>query len=82
MPTVLHVDGLQVRIYPNDHRPEHVHVIGHGCEAVFRLHCPGGPPTLWKNFGFSQAELNHAMTILDTSLNKLCQSWRAIHGLY
>ena len=29
-------------IYPNDHRPEHVHVIGAGAEAVFELRCPGG----------------------------------------
>jgi hypothetical protein len=40
MPTVLRFAGLRVAIYPNDHRPAHVHVIGKGCEAVFNLHCP------------------------------------------
>jgi hypothetical protein len=28
VPTVLRFDGFRVVIYPNDHRPAHVHVIG------------------------------------------------------
>jgi len=28
MPTVLRFEGLRAVIYPNDHRPAHVHVIG------------------------------------------------------
>lgn len=31
MPTVDVIDGLRVVVYPNDHRPAHVHVIGKGC---------------------------------------------------
>ena len=54
MPTVLKVFGLRVVIYPNDHRPAHVHIIGNGCEAVFNLHCPKGPPELRENYGFAQ----------------------------
>lgn len=46
MPTVLRIDGLRVVIYPNDHRPAHVHVIGRRCEALFFLRCPDGPPEL------------------------------------
>ncbi|MCY4396412.1 MAG: DUF4160 domain-containing protein [Rhodospirillaceae bacterium] len=38
MPTVLRLDGLRVVIYPNDHRPAHVHVVGGDGEAVFDLH--------------------------------------------
>ena len=49
MPTILRVDGLRVVIYPNDHMPEHVHVIGGGGEALFNLHCPDGPPVLREN---------------------------------
>jgi hypothetical protein len=51
MPTVLRLDGLRVTIYPNDHRPAHVPVIGAGREAVFDLHCPNGPPELRENYG-------------------------------
>ena len=57
MPTVLNIFGLRVVIYPNDHRPAHIHVLGNGCEAVFNLHCPDGPPELRENYGFSQKEL-------------------------
>jgi len=42
MPRVDVIDGLRVVVYPNDHRPAHVHVIGNGCEAVFKLNCPMG----------------------------------------
>ena len=44
MPTISRFDGLRVVIYPADHRPEHVHVIGAEGEAVFILHCPAGAP--------------------------------------
>lgn len=46
MPTVLRLGALRVVIYPNDHRPAHVHVLGAGGEAVFVLNCPDGPPEL------------------------------------
>ena len=42
MPTVLWFFGYRVVIYPNDHRPEHVHVIGKGVEVVFEINCPDG----------------------------------------
>lgn len=54
MPTVLRLDGLRVVIYPDDHRPAHVHVIGAGGEAVFILNCPDGPPRLREVNGFSR----------------------------
>lgn len=49
MPTVLSLYGLRVVIYPNDHRPAHVHVMGRDCEAVFKLNCPIGPTALREN---------------------------------
>src|SRR3546814_12554455 len=52
MPTVLRIDGLRVVIYPNDHRPAHVHVKGADGEAVFILHCTDGPPELRASYGF------------------------------
>ena len=58
MPTVLRIGGLRVVIWPNDHRPAHVHVKGADGEAVFSLHCPGGPPALREGYGFELADLN------------------------
>jgi len=46
MPTVLRLVSLRVVIYPNDHGPAHVHVIGQGNSANFNLNCPAGPLSL------------------------------------
>jgi hypothetical protein len=67
-------------IYPNDHRPSHVHVIGKGCEAVFNLNCPQEPPELRENYGFSQAEVSRIQTALGKRLAHLCVEWSKIHG--
>lgn len=80
MPTVLIIFGLRVVIYPNDHRPAHVHVIGNGFEAVFNLHCPNGPPELRENYGFSRKDLVKIMDELIANLAMLCSEWRRIHG--
>lgn len=80
MPTVLRIGGLRVVIYLNDHRPAHVHVIGSGCEAVFNLHCPGGPPELRENFGFTSNEVATIRSRLIAERVYLCNEWRKIHG--
>jgi hypothetical protein len=81
MPTVLRFGTHRVVIYPNDHRPAHVHVIGSGSEAVFRLNCPGGPATLRENYGFALRELTRVATVLDANVARLCEAWREIHGI-
>ncbi|GAB3374045.1 DUF4160 domain-containing protein [Azotobacter salinestris] len=80
MPTVLRFNGLRAVIYPNDHRPAHLHVIGNGCEAVFNLHCPQGPPELRENYGFSQKDLAGIQAKLAEALLVACNEWGAIHG--
>ncbi|NKI69457.1 DUF4160 domain-containing protein [Collimonas pratensis] len=82
MPTILAIFGLRVVVYPNDHRPAHVHVVGNRCEAVFNLHCPHGPPELRENFGFSQKEVAKIANRLDINLAFLCYEWRQWHGHY
>lgn len=82
MPNVLTIFGLRIVIYPNDHRPAHVHVIGNGCEDVFNLHCPGGPPELRENYGFARKEITKIMDELTENLTFLCFSWRKIHDCY
>jgi len=80
MPTALRIDGLRVVIYPNDHRPPHVHVIGAGTEAVFILNCPAGPPGLRGSFGFTTAELNRIALALTANLTALCVEWERVHA--
>jgi hypothetical protein len=82
MPTVLRLDGMRVAIYPNDHRPAHVHVKGAAGEAVFNLHCPDGPPELRESFGFKRSEVIRVKNELMRALALLCAEWRKIHGRY
>lgn len=82
MPKVLEIAGWRVVIYPNDHRPAHVHIIGGGNEAVFRLNCPPGPVELRENYGFSRRELGIIEKRLSSSLAMLCNTWRRIHDHY
>ena len=80
MPTVLRFAALRVAIYPNDHRPAHVHVIGGGREAVFLLRCPGGPVELRGNHGFAARDLTAIVLELEKALPLLCAAWRDLHG--
>jgi len=82
MPTVMSLYGLRVVVYPNDHRPAHVHVMGRDCEAVFNLNCPGGPTALRENYGFSLKELSRIAAHLDAQAWYLCQQWKDVHGYF
>ena len=82
MPTILKIFGLRVVIYPNDHRPAHVHIIGNGCEAVFCLHCPEGPPELRETYGFSRKELTRIAEALLPEIGMFCSQWRTLHGYH
>lgn len=80
MAVVLRFEGYRVVIYPNDHRPAHVHVKGAGVEAVFVLNCPGGPPELRESFGFRSVEIGRIIVSLAEHLSRLCEEWRRRHG--
>jgi Domain of unknown function (DUF4160) len=80
VPTVLRFDGLRVVVYPNDHQPAHVHVMGGGCEALFNLNCPAGPVELRVNYTFSRRELGTVLKELGSHLAMLCGAWEGIHG--
>lgn len=82
MPTILRIDGLRLVIYPNDHRPAHVHVIGPDGEAVFFLNCPNGPPELRECFGFKRTDTNRIRNELSDVLATLCEEWSRLHGHY
>ena len=77
MPTALRFDGLRVVIYPNDHRPAHVHVIGGGGEAVFNL---AGELELRENHGFDSKSLRRIWAELQNNQAHLITKWEDIHG--
>ena len=82
MPVVHRIGGLRVVIWPNDHRPAHVHVKGAEGEAVFNLNCPDGPPELRDSFGFKVPDVNKIEAALAELVPALCADWSAIHGDY
>lgn len=80
MPTVLRHAGFRFVIFPADHRPAHVHAIGHGGEAVFNLRCPKGPPELRETYGLSKSEIAGLRKVMARHLKVLCEAWEAVHG--
>jgi hypothetical protein len=80
VPTILRWGGLRVVVYPNDHRPAHVHVVGGGGEAVFVLNCLAGPVSLRESFGLTGQSLRGIERMLNQALPRLCAAWETIHG--
>ncbi len=81
MPTVLPAfKGWRVVIYPNDHRPPHVHVIGAGEHARFELLCDMGRVRLLSNIGFGLRQLKQIGIYLLSHLAHLCNEWERFHG--
>lgn len=81
MPTVLPVlKGWRVVIYPNDHRPPHVHVIGAEEHARFELLCDLGQVRLLSNLGFSLGQLKQIGVYVLNHLVHLCNEWERLHG--
>jgi hypothetical protein len=80
MPTILRIDGLRVTIYPNDHPPPHVHVIGAKGEAVILLNCPEGPAELRESYGFSGHEIRNIANNIVAHIPTLCAQWETIRG--
>ena len=76
MPTILRADGLRVVIYPNDHPPAHVHVIGPDWEVVVNL---VGPQVREIMFG-GDREARRAFDIVQENRTILMKAWRSIHG--
>lgn len=81
MPTIAWIGALRVVIYPNDHRPAHVHVIGNGCEAVFELHDAGEAVRLRENYRFKRKEIARIKKALMKILPALWTAWKDIHGI-
>lgn len=80
MPTVLRIDGLRVVIYPNDHPPAHVHVVGADVKTSFLLNCPDGPAAGRVVIKLSRRQVERIEVALNENLRLLCDTWRDMHG--
>lgn len=76
MPTVLRIEGLRVVIYPNDHPPAHVHVIGPGWVVVVNLH----GPEVREAIGCTEPEARRVLHLVADHQTALMGAWRRYHG--
>ena len=70
-PSILRTRNLDVRIYPKDHNPPHVHVKGPHAEAKFlidTLECVSA-------FGFSKKSLARIQVFLKDHQKALMEAW-------
>jgi hypothetical protein len=76
MPTVLRSEGWRVVVYPNDHPPAHVHVIGPGWVVVVNLL----GPAVREAIGCTEPEARRVLRLVDDHRAALMEAWRHYHG--
>lgn len=82
MPTVLNVDGFQVRILvpPREHGPAHVHVWKAGTVVVINLPDGDQPLSIRKVRGMRTAHIVTAFRLVAANVDMLLEQWRKYHG--
>ena len=82
MPTVLKVDGFQIRIRlpPREHGPPHVHVWKAGAFVVIDLASGELPTRVRRVRGMRAADLVAAFQIVEGNVELLLKQWRKYHG--
>ena len=77
MPTVLRFGGWRFMVYPNDHPPAHVHVIGPGWVVMVNLH----GPAVREVVGLcSEREARQVLDLAGEHAAALLEGWRRFHG--
>lgn len=82
MPTILRVPGYRVAIFPNDHRPAHVHVASPRGSCVFKLNRPDGPLELREFYELAEQQVVRLVHVLEPQIGQLCGAWWRIHGFH
>ncbi|MBV9747920.1 MAG: DUF4160 domain-containing protein [Acetobacteraceae bacterium] len=81
MPTVLRHAGWRVAIYPNDHPPAHVHVIGPGWVVVVNLLGAAGEPAVREVIGdCNEPAARRVLRLVAGHRTALLEAWRRYHG--
>jgi hypothetical protein len=76
VPTVLRVGGVRVVVYPNDHPPAHVHVLGPGWVAVINL----VGPKVRELINCNESEARWALRLVVGHRSQLMDAWKRFHG--
>ncbi len=70
-PTIIQTKNLFFRIYPKDHKPKHVHIIGPDAEAKFNLETMD----FIESYGFSAKSLKIIKEVICDNLDTLLEAW-------
>ncbi len=70
-PAIFHIGNTRIVIYPHDHQPPHVHVIGPGAEAKFDLETF----RCLMNRGFDRATVSRFRKFLKERQETLLEAW-------
>ncbi|HEX9918887.1 MAG TPA: DUF4160 domain-containing protein [Pyrinomonadaceae bacterium] len=79
MPTIAKTDGFSFRIYYNDHKPPHVHVIKADGEVIIELGDENNSPIIREIYRMRDREVVIAYTLVEQLKTKLLNAWREIH---
>jgi hypothetical protein len=72
----MRIGSIKFYIYPQDHRPAHVHVIAAGAEAKFEIltgECIS-------NYGFNNKSIKALSRQVLTSQSELLEAWKEFEG--
>lgn len=76
MPTVLRIGGLRIVVYPNDHPPAHVHVLGPGWVVVVNLL----GLEVREAIGCDERRAKRVLRLITARQEALLDAWRQFHG--
>jgi hypothetical protein len=76
VPTILRIDGWRVVVYPNDHPPAHVHVIGPGWVVVVNLL----GPEVREAIGCTEPDARRVLRLVSEHKAGLMKAWNRYHG--
>jgi hypothetical protein len=80
MPNVLTENGFVVMIYPDDHRPAHVHIYKSGV-VVISLNNRRTLPSVREVIGMSRKDVRDALLLVIEHKKLLVKEWRKIHAV-
>jgi hypothetical protein len=76
MPVILRLGRLKFYVYPHDHRPAHVHIVGPGAEAKFEIETGN----CLRSNGYSKKAINKLSKKVVEHSDELLKAWRENEG--
>ena len=75
MPTILRTGNLRFIIYPNDHPPAHIHILGPDAECKIQIK----DIKLISSKGFSLKDIKRISHYISENIELISSAWEDIH---